>query len=148
MLSRFPWFTHYASRKLEWLISIYTMWFGVMLMLPMHSMSSASFIGALVLFGEREWGAIYAFVGVLHCYALHINGRAPWTPFARLLALFLNANAFLAMSLSLVPANPWGTGVMTYGFLAIGFCGAALYSAAQDCGREIKIWRAARNAKS
>ena len=148
MLSRFPWFTHYASRKLEWLISIYTTWFGVMLALPMMSMTSASFIGALALFSETTWGMIYAAIGLLHCYSLHINGMAPWTPFARLGALFLNANAFLAMALSLIPANPWGTGVMTYGFLAIGFCGAALYSAAQDCGREIKIWRMGRNGKS
>ena len=147
MLSRFPWFTHYASRKLEWLISIYTIWFGVMLALPMHSMSSASFVGALAMFHEAEWGIIYAVIGGLHCYSLHINGRATWTPFARLFVLFLNANAFLAMALSIMPANPWGTGVFTYGFLALGFCGAALYSAAQDCGREVKIWRAARNAK-
>lgn len=142
MLSRFPWFTNYPTRKLEWMISIYTLWFGLMLTLPMMSMSAASFIGALRMFGETTWGGIYASVGALHCYALHINGRAAWTPFARLAALFLNANAFLAMALSLAPVNFWGTGVLTYGFMAIGFCGACIYSAAQDCGKEVKIWRA------
>lgn len=147
MLRRFPWFTNYQSRKLEWMISIYTVWFSIMLALPMPSMTSPSFFGALIIFRETTWGMIYAAIGLLHMYSLHINWRASWTPFARLFSLFLNANAFLAIAISLAQDNPWGTGVMTYGFLAIGFCGAAIYSASQDCGHEIKIWRTFRNAK-
>lgn len=141
MLSRFAWFTNYPARKLEWMISIFTVYFGLLLMLPVQSMTSASFILALAIMGEAVWGLIYAAVGAFHCVALHVNGRAWWTPFARLAALFLNANAFLAMSFSLAPANPWGTGVHIYGFFAVGFCGAATYSAGIDCGKEIKIWR-------
>lgn len=134
------WFTHYASRKLEWLIAGYTIYFGAALMLPPVSMGSANFRGALSLMTEGQWGAVYLLVGILHAVALHINGRSAWTPFARAGALFLNANVFLAMTIGIAEANHFSTGVFTYGFLACGFCGAALASAAHDCGREVKIW--------
>ncbi len=140
------WFTHYAQRRLEWLLALYTVWFGGMLCLPPLSMSSASFEGALSLMSETSWGVTYVVVGLIHNVALHVNGRAAWTPFARLCALTLNANVFLAMCLSLIPVNPVGTGVLTYGFVAVGFCGAAIWGAAQDCGRELKIWRRSKNA--
>lgn len=138
------WFTHYPQRRLEWLLALYTVWFGGMLCLPVPSMNPDSFIGALSYMSETSWGVAYVMVGLLHNVALHINGRAAWTPFARLAALALNANVFLAMALSLMPVNPVDTGVLTYGFIAIGFCGAAIWSAAQDCGREVKIWRKGR----
>jgi len=134
------WFTNYGSRKLEWLISIYTIYFGSALMLPPTSMATNSFRGVLSTMGEPTWGGIYLMVGIIHAISLHVNGRSAWTPFARLGALFLNANVFLAMTFGLAETNPYSTGVITYGFLAMGFCGAAIASACHDCGREVRIW--------
>lgn len=142
MLSRIPWFTSYSTRKLEWLMAIYTLYFGLAISLPPQSMTSSSFDSAISIMPEWGWGAAYVMVGVGHNIALHINGRAPWTPFARLFALFLNSQVFLALALGIAQSIPWGTGVFTYGFFAVGFCGAAIYTAAQDCGRELKIWQA------
>lgn len=139
------WFTHFDRRKCEWLLALYTLGFGVWLLLPVDSMSPVSFDRALGFMAEARWGAIYAAVGTCHCWALHVNGRAAWTPFGRLGAVFLNSQVFLAITLGVYPSNPWGTGVFTYGFLGIGFCGVCMVSAAVDCGREVKVWRI-RNA--
>lgn len=142
MLSRIPWFTAYATRKLEWLMALYTLYFGLALTLPARSMNTPSFDTVLGILPEWGWGAAYIAVGFAHNLALHVNGRAAWTPFARLFALFLNSQVFLALTLGIAQSNPWGTAVFTYGFFAVGFCGAAIYTAAQDCGRELKIWQA------
>lgn len=147
MLTHLPWFTHYAGRRLEWLLAFYTVFFGAALMMPAASMSTATFTGALFMLPEWGWGLLYVVVGLMHISALHINGRAAWTPFARFVALFLNSQVFLALALSLAPSNPWGTGVLTYGFISVGFCGAAIYAAGQDCGREIKTWKARRHGQ-
>lgn len=137
----FAWMTHFERRRLEWTLAVYTLYFGIGLLMPAQSMSSSTFVGTLSLMSELGWGVAYSVVGVIHMVALHINGRAAWTPFARLAVLAFNSQVFLALCLSLVPANPWGTGVMTYGAIAIGFCGVAIIAAAQDCGKEIAIWR-------
>lgn len=135
------WFTHYERRKLEWCIVTYTILFGASLLLPWQSMSSAAFVGVLALATEPMWGVIYLSAGLIHSCALHINGRAAWTPFARLAALILNSQVFLAMALGLAESNPIGTGVINYSLIACIFCGAAVVSAAADCGNELKIWR-------
>ena len=141
----FGWFTHFRMRRLEWLLAIYTVFFGAALMLPPVSMASGSFVWLLAAMPESTWGALYFIVGTLHAMALHVNGRAAWTPFARLAALTLNSQVFLAMALYLTKSNPFGTGVITYGFIAIGFCGTCIAAAAYDCGKEIAIWRGQRN---
>lgn len=135
------WFTHYRTRRLEWSLATYTLFFGLALLLPWPSMASLSFLTVLGLMSETSWGLVYTAVGLCHMMSLHINGRAAWTPFARLAALFLNSQVFLALAVGLMPANPLGTGVLTYGFMAVGFCGPAMAAAAFDCGREYKIWR-------
>lgn len=135
------WFTHFASRRLEWCLAFYTTYFGLILTLPPKSMSSQSFSVALYQMTETQWGAVYLIVGIAHIMSLHINGRAAWTPFVRVGALFINCQVFLALSVSLGKVNSWGTGTHNYGFIALVFCGVALYAAAHDCGREIKIWR-------
>lgn len=142
MLSRYQWFTRFSERRLEWALAIYTLFFGLFLILPPASMNTRSFTAALAFMPEIAWGAVYSVVGVIHNIALHINGRAAWTPFARLLALFLNSQVFLGLALGVGTSNPWSTGVFTYAFFGIGFCGAAIYTAAVDCGREFKIWQA------
>lgn len=147
MLSRFPWFTNYAQKKLEWLIAIYTVWFGLWLLGPWDAMNSTSFGTVLGYASERAWGATYLAVGILHNYALHVNGRAAWTPLVRSGALLLNCNVFLAMTIGLVHSYPGSTGVATYSFMVFGFCGAALWSASSDVGREIKIWRKNRHGR-
>lgn len=136
-------FTHFEGRKLEWFLSIYTLVFGILVALPPVSMASNSFTGTLFLMSETTWGLCYAFAGALHMYALHINGRAFWTPLVRALALAVNSQVFLALSLSLTPANAWGTGVITYAALFCA-CLLALWAAAKDCGDELKIWRQQR----
>ena len=141
MLSKVPWFTRWPDRKLEWALAFYTLFFGIMLCLPVPSMTSIGFTVALELMPEWAWGAIYVAVGIVHNLALHVNGRAAWTPFARVAALLLNSQVFFALALKIAEVSPWSTGVFTYGFFAFGFCGVAIFTAAYDCGREIKIWR-------
>ena len=141
MFRNVAWFTHYNQRRLEWLLAFYTLFFGVMISMPSDSMTSSGFAVALALMPEWVWGTIYIVVGIVHNLALHVNGRAAWTPFARVAALLLNSQVFFALALKIAEVNPWSTGVFTYGFFAIGFCGAAIFAAAYDCGREIKIWR-------
>ena len=139
------WFTHFSGRRLEWCLAIYTVTFGVWIALPSESMSSPGFRSALSLMTEREWGALYIVVGMIHNIALHVNGRAAWTPFARVGAVFLNGQVFLAMALAIAQSSPWSSGVLTYGFFSTFFCGVALIAAAQDCGRELRIWKERRD---
>lgn len=142
MFRNVSWFTRWPDRKLEWTLAFYTLFFGMMISLPPQSMTSNVFTVALTLMPEWGWGAIYIVVGIVHNLALHVNGRAAWTPFARLAALVLNSQVFFALTIKIAEVTPWSTAVFTYGFFALGFCGAAIFSAAYDCGREIKIWRA------
>lgn len=141
-------FTHFRQRKLEWMLSIYTILFGLWLMMPVQNMIGPTFRAALFIMDEYSWGSIYLLTGIFHTLALHINGRAAWTPFVRVLAIMLNMQVFLAMAMSIASVNIWASGAFTYGFFAIGLCGAALFAAAHDCGREFKIWRERKkNAK-
>ena len=136
-----PWFTHYRARRLEWSISIFTVLFGAVLILPAASMATPGYSPVLAMLGEHQWGAVYAMTGLCHMAALHVNGRGAWTPFARLGALFVNSQVLLAMSLGFAQGNLFGTATVTYGSLAVIFCGPAIWTAALDCGREIAIWR-------
>lgn len=138
----FAWFTHYPSRKLEWAIAWFTLLLGVWLLLPAEAMNTRSYNSALFLMSETQWGLTYLTAGIVHNIALHINGRAAWTPLGRFVALVLNSQVFLALALNLWNSNPWGLGGFTYTFFSIGFCGPALVAAGLDCGRELKIWRA------
>lgn len=136
-----PWFTHYRVRRLEWSLSIFTVVFGAVLILPHVSMATPGYSPVLSMLGERDWGLVYAVTGLCHMMALHTNGRGAWTPFARLAALLVNSQVLLAMSLAFAQGNILGTATITYGGLAVIFCGPAIWSAALDCGHEIAIWR-------
>lgn len=127
------------------MLAIYTFGFGLWLLLPVNSFNPESFRRALYYVVEEGWGAIYAAVGAFHLVALHINGRAAWTPFGRLAAVIINSQVFLAITLGLFPSNPWGTGVYTYGMLGLAFCGVCIVSAAMDCGNELAIRRRRRH---
>lgn len=136
------WFTHFGKRKLEWMIAIYTLGFGIFLMLPPESFNPSSFANALYYANEVTWGAIYAAVGAVHIIALHVNGKRAWTSFVRLAAVTLNSQVLLSITVGIWTSNHWGSGVFTYGFLGFAFCGVCIVSAAIDCGHEIAIWRA------
>lgn len=144
VLSRFRWFTKYRERKLEYGISFYTLFFGLFLALPPHSMAAPNFATVRQTLPEWQWAVAMIVIGGVHTYALHLNGRAAWTPFARLGVLFINSQVFVSITLAIASISPWSTGAFTYGFLGIGFCGMALYAAGVDCGREVKIWRGHR----
>lgn len=135
-------FTHYPTRKLEWCIAMYTIGFGLWLMLPTEAMNTASFRGVLSMMSEGAWGRTYTLIGLAHVFALHVNGRSAVTPFLRLSVLLANSGMFQAMFWAVLAANPWGTAVFTYGFFAIGFCGPAIATAGTECGKELKILRA------
>ena len=135
------WFTHYRVRRLEWSLSIFTVVFGAVLTLPHVSMATPGYSPVLSMLTERDWGLVYAAIGICHMMALHVNGRGAWTPFARLAALLINSQVLLAMSLAFAQGNVLGTATITYGSLAVIFCGPAIWSAALDCGNEIAIWR-------
>lgn len=133
--------TNYNKRKLEWSLAIYTLWFGGMLMLPPNSMATPAYASVLQHMDETTWGIVYTCVGAAHCTALHINGRAWWTPLVRLAALATNCFVFLGLCMGFAHFDPFSTATLTYGFIGVWFCGAALLTAAEDCGREIAIWR-------
>lgn len=145
MLSRFPWFTRWPDRKLEWTLALYTVWFGLWLLMPWQAMNTRSFDSVLTWAREPLWGLLFLFIGVCHNVALHVNGRAWWTPLVRTVALLMNATAFLVMDLGLAAENPGGTGVGTYTYFVFGFCGAALWTASYDVGHEWTIWRSRAN---
>lgn len=136
--------TNYANRKLEWFIAIYTVGFGAWLLFPANSMNVVTFGRPLSWLPEPYWGMLYFLIGVFHAVSLQVNGRAPWTPFARSLSLIANSQILLALAGGSALVYPWGTGVYTYAALALGACGPALFSATVDCGREISIWRKSR----
>lgn len=135
------WFTNWGHRKLEWGIAGYTLYFGAGLLLPILSMSHMSYSRVISIMSEPEWGMTYIAAGVTHAYSLHINGRAAWTPFARLAALILTSQVFLSIAIGLYEASGISAGFLTYSYFTFGFCGIAISSAAHDCGREYKIWR-------
>lgn len=141
------WLSHFETRRLEWCIALYTVYFGAMLMLPPESMAATDFIYVLFIMDEFWWGVCYALIGAGNCLALHINGRAAWTPFARFFAIFMNAQIFLAMGLAMGRTFLWGAGTLTYLAIAFLFCGVALRSAATDCGRELSIMRRRRECE-
>ena len=146
MLSRFKWFTKYQERKLEFGLALYTLGFGLWLAIPGLSFAgSAGFDGVTSIMGERLWSALFVCVGAIHAYALHINGRAAWTPFARLAALLCNGVVLFNLAFGFWLYTPLSSGVYTYGFMAFGFCGMAIVAAAKDCGREIAIYRSRKN---
>ncbi|MFS4437862.1 hypothetical protein ACMA5I_06590 [Paracoccaceae bacterium GXU_MW_L88] len=138
-------FTHYPRRKLEWAIALYTVYFGAALLLPRTSMASYEFGSVLHILPEALWGCVYIAVGLIHNVALHVNGRGCWTPFARLAALSLNSQVFLALSLASAHSNAVSMSAITYFGVTIFFCGPAIWAAAGDCGREIAIMRGAHD---
>lgn len=146
MLSRVKWFTKFSERKLEFGLALYTIGFGLWLAIPGLSFTgSAGFAGVVSIMGEHLWSVMFFCVGTIHLYALHINGRAAWTPFARLAALLGNSAVLFNLSFGFWLNTPLSSGVYTYGFFAFGFCGMAIVPAAKDCGREIAIWRSRKN---
>lgn len=137
-------FTHWQARKLEWWLAMATFGFGVWLMAPWVSFATVGYIGVAALLGEFAWGCLYLCVGAGHCYALHVNGRAWWTPFLRVATLFTNSQVFLAFAIAFYGQNPASTAVYIYSACVVACC-FAIIPAFEDCGKEIKIMRG-RNA--
>lgn len=133
-------FTHFQQRKLEWALAVSTSLFGALIALPMESMRTPGYKPVLDIMPEMWWGLTYMAAGVTHIYALHINGRAWWTPFARLFALFISMQVFTAFAFGFSKGNAWSTATLWYGIVAVIYCGTALWYAALDCGKEYKIW--------
>lgn len=134
-------FTNFSNKRLEWCLALYCVWIGTGMLLPPVTLGATTFRVALQYATETGWGGTFLASGILHMFALHINGRAAWTPFLRAAALAVSSQTFLAFALSLAPVSMFGMSFLTYLFFAIVFCGVAFSSAAFDCGREIKIWR-------
>lgn len=142
MLSRFAWFTRYSERRLEWWVSLHSFGFGLWLSIPGASFTgSRGFDGVNSIMSEGWWALTFILIGTVHLQSLHINGRAPWTPFARLAAVFFNGLVFFNLAFGFWLYAPLSSGVYTYNSIALGACGMALYGAARDCGREIAIMR-------
>lgn len=140
------WFTKYPERKLEFGLAFYTLGLGLWLAIPGMSITgSAGFDGVASIMAEHQWAALFFCVGALHAYALHINGHAAWTPFARLAALLVNGVVLFNLAFGFWLYTPLSSGVYTYGFMAFGFCGMAIVAAAKDCGRELAIYRSRKN---
>lgn len=139
------WFYNFQRRRLEWLIAIYTFMFGAMLMIPGASFISQTWRGTLEMMPEHSWAILYLATGIMHNIALHVDGRAAWTPFARLIVLFINSQVFLSIALTIAQYHIMAANVFIHSFMGIAFCGVAIAAAAEDCGREIKIAQERRN---
>jgi hypothetical protein len=137
----------FQQRKLEWCIALATVWIGFFATLPPVNLHPRIFAALLRIMPELGWGLLYLVVGLLHCWALHVDVKAWWTPFVRTVALLLNSQIYLAVAIALALWNPWGLGAQTYLVLGLGFCGVAFRTAAADCGRELAIWQAAKAAR-
>ena len=81
MLSRFPWFTKFPDRKLEWWVSLHTFGFGLWLAMPGASFTgSRGFDGVNSLMSEGWWSITFLVIGAVHAQSLHINGRGSLDP--------------------------------------------------------------------
>lgn len=142
MYSRVKWFTHFDGRRLEYVTATHMVGFGVFLLLPARSMSgSAGLQAAAGMLHEAEWGLLFLTLGLVNLWALHVNGRAAWTPFARLAATGMAMAAYVAMSAGFVTAAPWSPGTYNLLSLAFLFCGNSFLAASRDAGREISRLR-------
>lgn len=135
-------FTYYQKRKMEWFLAIYTAVYGLALFAPHESMKHPGYTSVIDMMSELHWACLFTVTGVLHMAALHVNGRAAWTPFARLIVLFVNAQVLTAFAVAFIPLGVFSTAVVNYSLLALLGCYPAMWFAAKDCGAELAIMQA------
>lgn len=146
MFARFPWFTHFSARRLEYITAVYTSAVGAFLALPVTSMdTSAGIAHATELMSERAWATVFIALGLASLWSLHVNRSAAWTPFARLISSGLSMLAFAALASAFLAAQPESLGFCAFACSAFLFCGNCVLSAARDVGQEISRWRGGRN---
>ena len=120
------------GRALEWYYAFWTVFFGAFLMAPFEALYGAPFQWVTSRVPEIAWGQFFLFVGGLHVFALTINGRRWWTPWARI--------GVLAPTLAV-------TGAFVAGFIVDAPRAPGLYLfAAQVCAAIYCIGRAYRDA--
>lgn len=145
MFSRWPWFTHFKERRLEFITAVYTVATGAFLALPVTSMNTSVGVAhATEFMAERVWAGVFVALGLASLWALHVNGRAAWTPHARLATSGLSMLAFAALASAFLAAQPQSLGVCAYALSAFLFCGNCVLSAARDVGQEISRRRGVR----
>lgn len=125
----------FGGRWSEWALSYVHLAFGVALMLPGETMTSASYADLGRLGGETAVGLAFGAVGIARVVALIINGWWCRSPHVRMWGATFGFLAFLVLAVSFaassLTAGALSTAATTYAVLALVDLGN-LWRAAED----------------
>lgn len=139
MFSRWKWFSSYSTRKLEWGVSVQMAGFGAFFLLPPISLrGSLGLEAAQELMDEASWGVLFLSLGCASMWFLHVDGRAAWTPFARMASMLGCILALVVFSHGFLPWSPGAYWFLSSAFLLFG---NGFLAASRDAGQEIRFWR-------
>ena len=111
---------------IERLACVYGVGMGLWLVWHQHeAMSTRAYAGVLDTASPMQWGVAWVVLAAIHRFAIHINGRAWWTPFLRLAALSLHLFIALSFFLGFLTTVPESTAVVSYGMLVAALAFAA-----------------------
>lgn len=132
---------HFRKRAIEWGFALFTLGFGMWLIMPGVSMRGLAFENIRHVMAERDWALWFIFTGTSHLMSLWVNGRRDWTPFVRVGMSILAIIPYAILGGGFFLYNPVSTAVFTYWF---GCCGAGLvcvYCATKDAVHAVEIRR-------
>lgn len=132
----------FERRKLEIFLACLTTGFGLWLLFPSTAMRSAALVHLTDMADEFWWGAMFFSNGLMHCAWLAVNGARWWSPIVRFWAAFGSASLYLIWCAGFATYDPTGTGVYTYGALAIGAAWCCVF-AWRDALSALRMHRAA-----
>jgi hypothetical protein len=134
----------FERRKLEAFLAASTGGFGLFLLLPADSMSSAAFAFVTADISEPAWGLAFAMNGAAHSFALAVNGSRWWSPLVRCWAAVYSAILYAILTAGFMAYSLTSTAVWTYGCLSFGSVIAAAY-AWRDSLKAVKVRYALAN---
>ena len=135
----------FETRRLEVFLASSTTLFGAWLLMPWDAMATSTFDMILSAAPEKVWGLVFLLNGLGHMFALAINGRRWWTPFARWIASLISGLVYLAFCIGFILQSWETTAVPVYFSMACGFV-ICLYFAWRDARLALEVRRHVANA--
>lgn len=132
IIVRFPPFTHFRLRALEWGLAGILLTAGIVLLNPYPTFDQPVFVEMERVANENTWGMFCTFIGVLRIGALYVNGAWVKSPWVRLVTALVSSLVWLQITLGLTSQPVVTLGVAIFPW----FIAADWYS----------IWRAASDA--
>lgn len=132
----------FERRKLEVFFAMLTTGFGAWLLFPAQAMDAPALVHVRGMADELAWGGLFLSNGIMHCAWLAVNGARWWSPIVRFWAAFGSASLYLIWCAGFATYDPTGTGVYTYGALAIGAAWCCVF-AWRDALTALRMHRAA-----